>query len=316
MGDDDLARRAVDAVEAIGGHHPGFRAVHAKWTLCAATFTPSADAARLSRAAHFRGDPVRAHIRFSNGSGDPKAPDFEPREGRGMATKLYLADGTTTDVVAISLPAFFVKTVEGFLDFCRARVPDPATGEPDPAAIGAFLEQHPEALTAGAAVLAATPPESYLRCAYNSLHAYRFVDDAGGARFGRYRWEPEEGEANIATEEAESGGPDYLQDDLANRLADGSAAFTLSVQLAEDGDDVDDPTVPWPDERQRVTLGRLEVTGLAYDREQGDDVLVFDPTRVTDGIELSDDPILHFRTHAYAESVFRRTGVARTGVDA
>jgi len=58
-------------------------------------------------------------------------------------------------------------------------------------------------------------------------------------------------------------------------------------------------------------IGRLEITGLAHDREQGDDVLVFDPTRVTDGIELSDDPILRFRTYAYAESVLRRTGVAR-----
>jgi catalase len=265
----------------------------------------------LSKAAHFGGDAVRAHVRFSNGSGNPNAPDFEPREGRGMATKFYLDDGTTTDVVAINLPAFFVSTVDGFLDFCRARVPDPSTGEPDPAAIGAFLEQHPEALTAGAAVLAATPPESYLRCAYNSLHAYRFVDDAGDARYGRYRWEPEAGEASLSAEEAEARGPDYLQDDLAPRLADGPAAFTLSVQIAEDGDPVDDPTVPWPDERVRVTLGRLDITGLAHDREQGDDVLVFDPTRVTDGIELSDDPILRFRTHAYAESVLRRTGVAR-----
>jgi catalase len=311
---DDLARQAVDAVCAISGHHPGFRAVHAKGTLCAATFTPAADAPRLSRAPHFQSGPVRAHVRFSNGSGDPHAPDYEPREGRGMATKFYLPDGTTTDVVAISLPAFFVNSIDGFLDFCRARAPDPATGEPDPAAIGAFLEQHPEALTAGAAVLAATPPESYLRCAYNSLHAYRFVDDSSGSRFVRYRWEPEEGESNIAAEDAESRGPDYLQEDLATRLADGPRGFTLSVQVAEDGDDVDDPTVPWPDDRERVALGRLEITGLAHDREQGDDVLVFDPTRVTDGIELSDDPILHFRPHAYAESVLRRTGIARAGM--
>jgi catalase len=312
MGMDDLARQAVDAVCAISGHHPGFRAVHAKGTLCAATFVPSADAPRLSRAAHFRAGPVRAHVRFSNGSGDPQAPDYEPREGRGMATKFYLDDGTTTDVIGITLPAFFVNTIDGFLDFCRARVPDPSTGEPDAAAIGAFLEQHPEALTAGAAILAATPPESYLRCAYNSLHAYRFVDDIGGGRYVRFRWEPDSGEANIATEDAEARGPDYLQDDLATRLATGPAAFTLFVQIAEDGDDVDDPTVPWPDDRERVTLGRLEITGLAHDREQGDDVLVFDPTRVTDGIEMSDDPILHFRTHAYAESVLRRTGVARS----
>ena len=223
MSTDDLARRAVDAVCAIGGDHPGFRAVHAKGTLCAATFTPSADASRLSRAAHFDGDAVRAHVRFSNGSGDPNAPDFEPREGRGMATKFYLHDGTTTDVVAINLPAFFVSTVDGFLDFCRARVPDPSTGEPDPAAIGAFLEQHPEALTACAAVLAATPPESYLRCAYNSLHAYRFVDDAGDGRYVRYRWEPEAGEASLSAEEAEARGPDYLQDDLARASLRGRA---------------------------------------------------------------------------------------------
>jgi catalase len=311
MSTDDLARQAVDAVCAISGDHPGFRAVHAKGTLCAATFTPSADASRLSKAAHFGGDAVRAHVRFSNGSGNPNAPDFEPREGRGMATKFYLHDGTTTDVVAINLPAFFVSTVDGFLDFCRARVPDPSTGEPDPAAIGAFLEQHPEALTAGAAVLTATPPESYLRCAYNSLHAYRFVDDAGGSRFVRYRWEPEAGEAAITVEDAEARGPNYLQDDLATRLGDAPAAFELSVQIAEQSDDVDDPTVPWPDDRLRVRLGRLEVTGLAHDREQDDDVLVFDPTRVTDGIELSADPILLFRTRAYAESVLRRSGVAR-----
>jgi catalase len=311
---DELARQVVDAIEAISGHHPGFRAAHAKGTLCAATFTPTPDAGRLSRAAHLQDGPVRAHVRFSNGSGNPAAPDYEPREGRGMATKFYLPDGTTTDIVGITLPAFFVNTMDGFFDFCRARTPQPETGEPDPAAIGTFLEQHPEALTAGAAVLAATPPESYLTCAYNSLHAYRFVDADGGSRFVRYRWEPEAGEATLSNEEAEARGPNYLQDDLATRLAASQGAFTLSVQIAEDGDDVDDPSVPWPDDRQRVTIGRLEVTGLAHDREQGGDVLVFDPTRVTDGIELSNDPILLFRPHAYAESVLRRTGVARDRV--
>jgi catalase len=231
-----------------------------------------------------------------------------------MATKFYLPDGSTTDVIGITLPAFFVNTVDGFFDFCRARTPDPASGEPDPAAIGAFLEQHPEALTAGAAVLAAAPPESYLRCTYNSLHAYRFVDDSGTVCYGRYRWEPEAGEASISLEEAETRGPDYLQNELASSLAAAPAAFTLVAQVAEDGDPVDDPSIPFPDERPWITLGRLEVTGLAYDREQGDDVLVFDPTRVTDGIELTDDPILRFRTHAYAESVLRRSGIARDRV--
>src|ERR1700730_9022193 len=264
MATDELARRAVDASEAISGHHPGFRAAHAKGTLCAATFTPSADAARLTRAAHFQDGPARAHVRFSNRGGSPKHPDFEPREARGMATKFYLDDGTTTDVIGITLPAFFVGALDGFFDFCRARTPDAATGEPDPAAIGAFLEHHPEALTAGAAALSATPPESYLRCAYNSLHAYRFVDDAGGSRYVRYRWEPEAGEASLSAEDAEARGPDYLQDDLATRLTDAPAAFALSVQIAEDGDAVDDPSIQWPEERQKVRMGGAGSTQIAH----------------------------------------------------
>jgi catalase len=63
----------------------------------------------------------------------------------------------------------------------------------------------------------------------------------------------------------------------------------------------------WPSERRRVTAGTLELTGLDTERETGGDVLVFDPTRVTDGIELSDDPVLKFRAAAYGESVARRT---------
>jgi catalase len=250
-------------------------------------------------------------VRFSNGSGNPDAPDYEPREGRGMATKFYLPDGSTTDIVAISLPAFFVNSVEGFLHFTRARRPDPGTGEPDPDAIGAFLAEHPEAMAAAAAVITATPPESYLRCAYNSLHAFRFVAADDRACFVRYRWAPDLGEASLSPDDAESRGPDYLQADLAARLAGGTAGFTLTAQIAGDGDPTDDPTTPWPEDRSRVELGHVEITGIATDRERDGDVLVFDPTRVTDGIELSDDEILRFRSHAYAESVLRRSGIAR-----
>ena len=58
-------------------------------------------------------------------------------------------------------------------------------------------------------------------------------------------------------------------------------------------------------------MGTLEITGPETEREQGDDIMVMDPTRVTDGIECSDDPILHIRSHAYSVSVERRSGVPR-----
>ena len=37
---------------------------------------------------------------------------------------------------------------------------------------------------------------------------------------------------------------------------------------------------------------------------------VFDPSRVTDGIECSDDPVLRFRPRAYSESIRRRADFA------
>jgi catalase len=54
-------------------------------------------------------------------------------------------------------------------------------------------------------------------------------------------------------------------------------------------------------------VGRLVLDGPELEREREGDVLVFDPTRVVDGIELSDDAILRFRGPAYSVSVARRT---------
>ena len=308
------AKDVVDAISDISGSHPGHRAAHAKGIVCAGTFTASPEAKELSRAAHLQGDPVRITVRFSNGSGDPSRPDGG-NDGRGLAVKFYLPDGSRTDIVALTLPVFFVRNPDDFLAFTRARKPDPETGQPDLDRVGAFLAEHQEAVPAIQFQLGMAPPASRAQLRYFGLHAFRFLADGGGARYGRYRFEPEAGEAWLDAEEAKAKSPDYLEDDLRERMAAGPVSFALTVQLAEDGDPTDDPTVQWPEEREIVELGRLEVTGLDTEREHGDDVLVFDPTRVTDGIECSEDPILNFRPKAYSESVARRTGAA-TAADA
>lgn len=123
----------------------------------------------------------------------------------------------------------------------------------------------------------------------------------------RYRLEPEAGAATLTDDEGAARDRDYLQQEIVERAQDGGAAFTIFAVLAEEGDDPDDPTVAWPDERERVALGRLVLTGPETAREQGDDVLVFDPTRVSPGIECSGDKILHARSTAYSASVARRT---------
>jgi catalase len=288
---------AVDAINAVSGSHDGHRAAHAKGTLMAATFTATPDAARLTSAAHMQGDPVRATVRFSNGGGEPGNPDHA-REGRGMAVKFYLDDDATTDIVALSLPCFFVRTPEDFVEFMHAR----AEGMEQ---VGAFLGAHPEAVPAIQAAVSAAPPASYATVAYNGIHTFRWTGPDGEARHVRYRFEPEAGVEELSDEEAQARGDDYLQQDIAGRAG---AAFRFLVTIARDGDAIDDPTVAWPEDRETVEVGRLELTGPETGREQGDDVLVFDPTRVADGIETSADQILLFRPRAYAVSVQRRSG--------
>jgi catalase len=303
------ADEAVDSLHETYGRHEGYRAVHSKGTVCKGTFTAAPEAARLTRAAHMQGEPVPVTTRFSNGAGDPATPDFV-QDGRGMATKFYLGDGSRTDIVALNLPCFFVRTPEDFVKFTRASKRLPVINQPGPR-FGLYLLTHREALRAVRAFLALKPPASYARVRYNGLHAFRWVDADGGERYVRYSWLPEAGEATITTGEAKQAGPDYLREELLGRLDREPVRFRLQVQLAGEGDPLADPTAVWPEERETLAVGTLELTELETGRDTGGDILVFDPTRVTDGIELTDDPIPRFRSQAYSVSVERRAGVPR-----
>jgi catalase len=307
MSDGDMGERLVDSLHEAYGRHVGHRAAHAKGVLCAASFAPSQDAVRLTTAAHLQAGagPVRAHVRFSNGGGNPTVPDSN-RDARGMAVKWYLPNGTTTDVVALSLPVFFARTPEDLLEFNVARRPDPATGAPDTAAVVAYLESHPEAVAAVTAAMGHPIPASYAGLSYHGLHTFWFVDSTGGRHAVRYLLSPAAGPAILDDNAVAAAGPDYLAAELAQRLASEPVVFFLDATLAEPGDPIDDPTAQWPAERATVRLGELTITGVATDRERDGDVLVFDPTRLPPGIACSDDPILHARPAAYRVSVARR----------
>ena len=305
-----IPEQIVDAIHDIGGRHDGTRAVHAKGVVCGGTFIARPEAAALTRAAHMQGAPVRATVRFSNGGGDPATPD-RAKDGRGLAVKLYLGDGGRTDLVTITLPRFFVRHAEDFLEFTRARKPDPETGQPDMAKLGAFLEAHPEALPAIQHALSQPAPASYAQLEYHGIHAFKWIAPDGTERWVRFSFRPLAGVAGLSDEEAAGRPDDYLQEEIRDRLAREPVEFELEIAIAQEGDDPNDPTEPWPDDRERVVVATLRVDELDHTRERDGDVLVFDPTRVTDGIELSADPILHVRPDAYAVSVERRSGARR-----
>jgi catalase len=295
---------AVDAANAAFGRHPGHRALHAKGILLKGTFTAEPEVRTLTKAGHLQGEPVEVTVRFSNGSGDPQAPDYLP-DVRGMAVKFYLPDGTRTDVVAQTAPHFPVRTPEAFVGLLRA-----AAGGPRALlTLPVYLARNPRAAlrfvrnqrTVG------PPPVSFATLRYFAVHAFRFVSPTGAISHVRYELEPAAGVHRLDPVRAARRGRDYLFDDVRRRLADGPIEFRLQLQIASPEDPVDDPSIDWPATRPRMTAGRLELTALEEGRERDGDVLVFDPTRVVEGIELTNDPVLRFRAPAYGESVARRT---------
>jgi catalase len=293
------ARELIDAVAVVMGSVPGHRVTHTKGIVLTGTFTATPRAKELTRAAHMQGDPVRVTVRFSNGAGDPRCPDAAQNDPRGMAVKFHLPDGSETDLIGQSWPVFPAGTPEGFLGLMRAQGTGPVETEE-------FLEENPsiaEALEKIAAL--GDPPLAWGRMAFNSLNAFRLVNAAGEGRFARFRFEPEDGSASLPPDRQQTADNDYL---MTGVLDDVPVRHRVLAQLADDGDQTTDASRAWPAEREWVDLGVVEVTGPDTEAERDGALLVNDPMRLTDGIEPSDDPILHMRPYLYSESIRRRTG--------
>lgn len=287
--------RALD--DLFGGPHAGRRAVHAKGLLCEGSFTPAPGAASVSRARHLAGGAVPVLARFSNFAAVPGLPDGSPLSSpRGLAVKFLLPGGAETDLVTHSYDGSPAATPTEFLSFLRA-LPDPAALEAHAAAhpaARAFLD-HPK-----------PTPASYGTEAYFGVNALRFTDAAGRSRHGRYRIVPLAGLAHLDAADAAGRAPDFLADELADRLRQGPVRFRLLVQLAEAGDPVEDGSVAWPADRPAVELGTLSLHALVPDGDARQTEVTFVPTNLVGGIAPSADPMLLARTQAYRISADRR----------
>jgi catalase len=301
-----LASELVKMIhEDFQGFHPGYRGVHAQGRYYAAIFKASPEAKNLSRAVHLQGHPIPVTVRHGHSaSGNPWGPAHTP----SMAAKFYLPDGTVTDLIALTIPLFFGRTPEEVLEILKGLKPDPTTGKPDEKRVMQFLATRPWVANAVKIARALPAPVSFAQTAFHAIHAFRFVNAENEAQFARYHWEPEAGVAGQTLEELQKQPPSYLFEELEARLREAPVVFNLVLQLAGDGDPTDDPTAPWPDNRPRVPIGRLELIRPTTVEEIGDPVMPHDPTRLTDGIDASDDPILAVRRGVYELSVAHRTG--------
>lgn len=302
--DDKLIQLANDLLkqfDTIFGVHPGFRPAHAKGILLTGSFTPSPEAASLTRAPHITRGSTPVTVRFSDSTGLPAIPDNDPKANpRGLAIRFHLAEHVHTDIVSHSTDGFPTRTRQEFLEFLRAAAAsDPS--KPSPTPVEVFLGAHPAALA-----FAQTPkpsPSSFAKEEYFGVTAFQFTNKDGVTRHGRYRITPQAGIEHLDDATAKGKDANYLFDELTKRISEGPIRFDIKVQMANEGDVVDDATVHWPEDRRIMNLGTIELAAKAPEEEQR---TIFDPIPRVDGIEPSGDPLLEIRAAIYLLSGRRR----------
>lgn len=317
------------------GRTPGHRVAHTVGIGAQGTFTPSAVIADFSVADQFQSGSHEVLVRFSNGSGLSDERDLHT-DARGLAVKFFRGAPNETDMVAMTLPVFFVSTGAAFEGFSEASIPVPVgdmdttwwqrlkmmlqlkvPAEPpppdversiDPAHLIAYAREHPEAKSGVAALAGLINPISYARACYHGVHAFMMTGPDGQVRPVRYQWEPYLGVRGITDEERTTLANDHLHTDLTARLAEGSIRFSLQIMIGEAGDDVRDPTTPWPVQRRRISAGMLDLTAVVDNQETDQELVSYNPARLHHGFDVSPDDLLASRKLAYEYSCGQRHG--------
>jgi len=294
---DQLAREIFEVMVQVPGTRSGHRIVHAKGLVCQGTFTPSREAATLSKAAHFAGDAVPVTIRFSDAAPDPFVPDNSAFAGpRGIAIRFNLPGGKTTDIVAMSHNGFVVGTGEEFLALQKSILATDPT-KPHPWPVEQFLGAHLVALKF--VQENAVVPESFATEAFFSNDAFVFVNKSGARQAVRYQILPVAGLKHLSEDEAKAKAPEYLMQDLKVRLAKGPIQYRFVAQLPNAGDPTRDPSLVWPEDRKTIDLGVITIASVVADSTAMERELAYFPTNLVDGIELSDDPFPDLRSRVY-----------------
>ena len=255
---DSMSRELLQAFDDLFGLHPGFRPVHAKGVLLSGSFTSSPAGKALTKAPHVTRPSVPVVVRFSDFAGVPGIPDYDENASpRGIAIRFFLSEHVHTDIVAHSVNAFPTRTAEDFLQFLRA-IHGTTPESPKPTPLDSFFASHPAAL---AFALAPKPiPASFANESFYSVSAYQFTNSSDVAKFGRYRIVPVEGSKYLDAGNAAQQNPNFLFDEIKARLTNRPVNLRIQVQIAADGDVVDDSTVQWPtgSSHRRIWHARVE----------------------------------------------------------
>jgi catalase len=310
FGGPERVEQAMEALEKYGPALPGFRRAHARGVGLRGHFTATPEVAALTTAPHLQGQRVEAVVRLSNGAPSPYAGDR--KAVLGIAVRFALESGDVAALAALTIDHAPFGVPDDFIALQKAQRRG-KSGKPSPLRLVPHILTHLNTLPGLLAVLKAPSSPSFAHSTFFGLTAYFLVDGAGERRAFRYRWLPVDDAVGLSAEQEREYPPQYLLSEIENRVAAAPVAWTLVFQMAAPGDVTDDVTKQWPPDREDVVAGTLVLDRLYEDPAELDG-LVFDPTKVTPGLELSNDPLLRFRSEAYTESHRRRTSEPKPAV--
>ncbi|WP_409304863.1 catalase family peroxidase [Peribacillus sp. SCS-155] len=296
-----LAVRMLDDIEKFAGRFPSYRRAHARGRCYAGVFTPNGNAAPFTSAPHLQMEKVPVIVRFSNVSSNPNHSDgLTPP--KGMAVQFSLPNDKVTSLVCTTIPVFFARTPEAFGEIMQF-LASVRTGLPRIRSAINIIRKYPETRSFLKVIRETRLPASYAMAQYYSIHAFYFINKEGHRQAIKYQWEPDAGISMFTKKESALLLPNYLDEELAKRVINEPIGFKLNIQIGQEDDPVDDPTILWPYSRQKLTIGHLTITDAL---DSSADQTLFDPTIMPEGIECTEDPILQFRHEAYKISYKRR----------
>jgi catalase len=300
------APQMIDAFEGTFGVHPGQRRNHIKGTCASGEFVGATEAAVLSRSALFSGKTIPVIARFSLGGGNPDVPDAAPAP-RGMALEFHLPSGAKQHITMINAPIFGASSPASFRDAIVAAKPDPKTGQPDPEKLKAYAATHPDAAALTEWTSHHMPTANYYQTTYFSVHTFKFIDAKGDQHPVKWRFLPRDGTKELTAAEIKAAPHDFLEKNLIERTHKAPAVWDMVVYVGEPGDPEGNPTLAWPETRKHFKAGTLTITE-ATPQQKGVacEPINFDPLVMADGIAPTNDPILLFRSPAYAVSYGKR----------
>jgi catalase len=297
----------INVFEQANGVHPGFRRNHAKGVCVSGYFESNGNGMALSKAVIFRPGRVPIVGRFALAGGQPYVADA-PHTARSMAILFMLPDGEEWRTGMNNIPVFPVNTAQAFYDQLLASVPNPATGQPDPAKMAVFLAAHPESAKAMQLIRAHPVSSGFDNSTYNSLNAFRFINAQGAVIPVRWAMVPAQPFAPVDPAQPVPADKNYLFDALIASIHDHPLQWHLVVTIGQPGDPTADATLPWPADRPQVDVGTLTINHVESEDTSPVRDINFDPLVLPDGMAASDDPLLSARSAAYAQSFTRREG--------